>query len=246
MRVFSNFSNNVWINLALSGTLLLGFCAGAKAQVKKKQTRKTQSVTRQNLPIDISQAEQYQNQSRQIIIGNTENDLSVVNQNQTETFDEKLDKINRGLEELNRRLNTVESNQKKDYEEKQKRLLTNLDILTKAEQRAESLRKQLFELVEKENSIKTRLEQLQYDLRPEAIDRQVAFAGTLRPEELREMRKKNLEVEKRNLENLLTEIQTSRVNLEQNVQKADQLVERLRAKLEKDIDETLSEDSDLL
>lgn len=240
------FSNTMWTTLTMCG-LLFGLCASAEAQAKKKQTRKTSpTVTRQNVPVVISQAEQYQNTSRQIINGNTENQTPIVNEYQTERLDEKLDKINRGLEELNRRLNTVENNQKKDYEEKQKRLLTNLDILTKAEQRAESLRKQLFELIEKENSIKTRLEQLQYDLRPEAIDRQVAFAGTLRPEELRDTRRKNLELEKRNLENLLTEIQTSRANLEQNVQKADQLVERLRTKLEKDIDETLAEDSDLL
>jgi CRISPR/Cas system CSM-associated protein Csm2 small subunit len=117
----------------------------------------------------------------------------------------------------------------------------NLDILTKAETRAESLRKQLFELIEKENSYKTKLDTLEYDMRPEVIERQVAFAGSLRPEELREARRKNLEAEKRSLTSLLLDLQSTRTNLEQNVQRADQMVEKLRAVLEKDIDDALNE-----
>jgi hypothetical protein len=137
---------------------------------------------------------------------------------------------------------TKSSNKKKDYDDKQKRLALNLDILTKAEQRSESLRKQLFELAERENNVKMRLETIEYDNRSETIERQVALAGSLRPEELREMRRKNLEAEKRNLQNLLIEIQTSRTNLELTVQKAEQMVEKLRTKLEKDIDDALVDD----
>jgi hypothetical protein len=138
-------------------------------------------------------------------------------------------------------MKSLESSKQNAYDDRQKRLLLNLDILTRAEQRAESLRKQLFELVEKENSMKLKLETIDYDARPEMIERQVAFAGSLRPEELREARRKNLDAEKRNLSNLLVEIQATRTSLEQNVQKADQLVEKLRAVLEKDIDDALNE-----
>jgi hypothetical protein len=94
-------------------------------------------------------------------------------------------------------------------------------------------------MIEKENSVKTRLEQLEFEMRPEMIDRQIAFAGTLRPEELRDMRRKNLDIEKRNLQDLVTQIQSTRSSLELNVVKADQLVEKLRTKLEKDIDDAL-------
>ena len=88
-------------------------------------------------------------------------------------------------------------------------MLLNLDILSKAESRAQNLRKQLIDLTEKESEIKTKMEQIEYDLRPEMIDRMVAFAGTLRPEELRSMRRKSLESEKNNLQNLLVQIQSN-------------------------------------
>jgi hypothetical protein len=230
--------------------LFLSFSPDASAQTKRKPRKRTKRAavtpTPVPQPVVVSRAEEFQNQNQQIITGGNqlvtipETDPLAEPQTQTqpETFDEKLDRISRRLDEMN----SGDSKKKNAYDEKQKRLALNLDILTKAEQRSESLRKQLYEMVEKENNLKTRLETIDYDLRPEMIDRQIAFAGSLRPEELREMRRKNLDAEKRNLQNLLIEIQTARTNLELNVQKADQLVEKLRFKLEKDIDEALNDE----
>jgi hypothetical protein len=126
-------------------------------------------------------------------------------------------------------------------DEKQKALLMNLDIITRAEQRADALRKQLFEMIEKENTIKTRLEQIDYDIRPEVVERSVQIAGSLRPEEVREARRRSLAAEKSNLQTLLTEIQSTRANLASALQRADQMVEKLRFKLEKDIDDALED-----
>ena len=145
-------------------------------------------------------------------------------------------------EDLGNRIRALEGGRKDDYDAKQKRLLLNLDILTRAEQRAESLRKQMFEMAEKETTIRTKLDTLESDMRPEMIERTVAFAGTTRPEELRAARKKNLEAERTNLQNLLNEIQKTRSSLDQNVIRADALVEKLRLKLEKDIDAALADD----
>jgi hypothetical protein len=118
----------------------------------------------------------------------------------------------------------------------------NLDILTRAEQRAETLRRQLFEIIEKQNAIQIRVEQITYDMQPAMIDRYTALIGSLRPEEIREARRKSLESEKRNLESLLSQITLSRKSLEDNLFKADALVEKLRTKLEKDIDDALAEE----
>jgi hypothetical protein len=127
------------------------------------------------------------------------------------------------------------------YDERQRSLLLNLDILTRAEQRSESLRKQLFEMIEKENTIQIRLDQIEYDIRPEVIERTtVQMAGSLRPEEVRENRRKSLESERRNLQALITQIQSTRTSLEAALTRSDQLVERLRTKLEKDIDKSLT------
>ena len=85
---------------------------------------------------------------------------------------------------------------------------------------------------------------LGYDAeRWEAIERSTALVGSLRPEEIRAVRRKNLEVEKANLESLLTQIQQTKTSLDLNTQKADAMVEKLRTKLEKDIDSALDDDT---
>ena len=233
-------------------SLLLGlfvFAGSADAQIKKRPkktntTARPQPVPQPTLPVVVSEAD-YTNQNQQLITGNTDSQTQVQPEPETqtlpETFDEKLDRISSRMKEMNTRMRSLESSKQNQYDERQRRLLLNLDILTRAEQRAESLRKQLFELVEKENNLKTKLETIEYDSRPDIIERQVSFAGSLRPEELREARRKNLDAEKRNISNLLTDIQNTRTSLEQNVLKADQLVEKLRAVLEKDIDDALNE-----
>lgn len=128
---------------------------------------------------------------------------------------------------------------KADPDEVQKRMLLNLDILTRAEQRSESLRKQLFEMIEKENTVRSRLDQLQFDMRPEMIERTLQLAGSMKPEEIRDNRRKSLTAERTNLEALLTEIQSTRSSVSANLQRSEILVEKLRAKLEKDIDDAL-------
>jgi len=232
----------LFVTMSLLGigfiTVFLSESAAQTSRKTKKGTVKAQPLPTpvEAIPEIISRADDYPN----------ENQIVQVPQDQTQTGeanDDKLDKTNARVKELNSRIKNLESAKKDPYEEKQKRLLLNLDILTRAEQRAENIRKQMFEMIEKESAIKTRLNNIENDIRPEVIDRQVAFAGSLRPEQLREMRKKSLEAEKLNLQNLLTEIQNTRANLETNVQKADQLVEKLRAKLEKDIDDALTDET---
>ncbi len=130
------------------------------------------------------------------------------------------------------------------YDAKQRRLLTNLDILTRAEERAENLRKQLFDMIEKENTILARLAELEYSVLPETIDRNLAFTGSLRPEELRDMRKKGLEAEKANQQSLLTQVRERKDSLTVSADRADRLVDKLREKLERDIDAALTDEPD--
>lgn len=149
------------------------------------------------------------------------------------------------LEELGNRIKNLEAGrkvEKPDPDEKQKRVLLNLDILTRAEQRSESLRKQMFEMIEKENAVKTKLDTLDYDLKPEVIERSTALIGSLRPEEIRASRRKSLEAERTNLQSLLTEIQKTRAVLDINLQRSEALVEKLRLRFEKEIDAALAED----
>lgn len=146
------------------------------------------------------------------------------------------------IEELRERINRLERPKKNDYDEKQKRLSLNLDILTKSEQRSDSLRKQLFEMIEKENTIRGRIDQIDNDARPEAIERTLSSVGSLRPEELREQRRRSLAMEKQNLQTLLLEVQKNRTNIESSLSRSDILVERLRIRLEKEIDLVLDDE----
>jgi len=149
------------------------------------------------------------------------------------------------IKELNERVKKLEASQGNTYDERQRRLKMNLDILKSAEERADSMRDRLFDMIEKENKIKAQLDQIDYDSRPENIEKLLQLGGSLRPEEVRENRRKSLASEKANLQSLLTQIQTTRANLEASLHKAEQMVERLRAKTEKDIDDSLLKDEEL-
>jgi vacuolar-type H+-ATPase subunit I/STV1 len=221
-------------------SVFVGVSTG-EAQTSKKKKKTTNTVVMptpvpSDIPQVISRADQFPNEN-QIIVTETPT-------TSTENPQENTQTVNVNIDDLSARIKALESSQKNEYDEKQKRLLLNLDILTRAEQRADGLRKQLFDLIEKQNSIQVRIDQISYDLQPAMIERYAAFAGSLRPEQVREARQKSLESERRNLESLSSQIQTSRVSLETNVLKADALVEKLRTKLEKDIDDALEEKED--
>ncbi len=175
-----------------------------------------------------------------------ENDLSnqnvLTDENQTVENSPDVVVLQNKIDKLNAKINSLESENKGDADAKEKRLLMSLDILSRAEQRTESLRKQLYEVIEKENTVKAKVEQLSFDMRPEMIERNVAFAGSLRPEDLRDARRKSLESEKANLESLLTQLQSNRAKLEQSLERADFLVEKIRLKFEKEIDDALTDE----
>ena len=227
--------------LAVVNFLFLGFLVNdLNAQTKRRSKPKSANaqptpVKTQGEPLIISRADEFPNENQVIVQPQV--------QTQTEKPVERTDVAADNISELKERVKNLEaSNQKNSSDEKQKRLMLNLDILTRAEQRAETLRKQLFDMIERENQIKTKLDQIENDIRPEMLERSVAFAGSLRPEELRDNRRKTLEVDRRNLQNLLTEIQNTKASLELNMQKADVLVEKLRFRLEKEIDKALVDD----
>ena len=56
--------------------------------------------------------------------------------------------------------------------------------------------------------------------------------------------RKNLDAERRNLQSLLTQIQNTRTSLDTSLSRAELLVDRLREKLERDIDKALLKDDE--
>jgi len=217
--------------------------ASAQTRKKKRTSSKKPAVTKTTSQTNgdasvVSLADQYQDGSTQII----QPTPSLADTQPPALSDETTKKLKDLQSRIKKLENSQPANTKNTYEEKQKLLLTNLDILTKSEQRSESLRKQRFDLIEKENTIRTRIDQIDVESRPEMIERSVATVGSLRPEELREAKRKSLESEKRNLQNLLTEVVSTRTRLDGDLLRSDALVEKLRNKLEQDIDAALTDD----
>lgn len=160
------------------------------------------------------------------------------NLNSTDTVANEIALLRKSLQALNTRLREISekilspgSRQGDAAGDQQNRIALNLDLLSRAEQRAEALRKQLLELTEKETSFKTRLVQIEEDMRPDSIDRSMSLQGSTRTPELRDTRRRVLENERRGVENLLNQASQSRQRLEEDVRQADALVARFRQRL---------------
>jgi chromosome segregation ATPase len=110
--------------------------------------------------------------------------------------------------------------------------LLDMERLTRAEQRAENLRSQQIDVESKLADLQSRLEQTEFALRPENIERSAAGYGTTRPEEARDARRRALESEKQRLQAQIRILETSRTRLEQALVTADAEVDALRRKQE--------------
>lgn len=142
-----------------------------------------------------------------------------------------LQTLNTRLRELTEKVLAPDLNQKGPANGKQNAIAANLDLLMRAEQRAEVLRKQLIELIEKEAAFKNRLVQIDEDMRPESIERAVSMIGSTRTAELRDVRRRMFENERRGVENLVNLTSQSRVRLEEDVRQADSMVARIRQRV---------------
>jgi hypothetical protein len=139
--------------------------------------------------------------------------------------------LNARLLEITNKALAPNSNQSGSANDNQNRISVNLALLTQAEQRAEILRKQLLDLIEKETSLRSRLVQIDEDMRPESIERALNPYGTTRTAELRDTRRRALENDRKGYESLLNLTTQSRIRLEDDVKQADLLVFKLRQRV---------------
>jgi hypothetical protein len=134
------------------------------------------------------------------------------------------------IKELSTQVNRL--NDKLTRMQEDDRYQLDMERLTRAEQRAEQLRGQLMDIQGKIADFESRLEQIDYALRPENIEAASAGYGSTRPEVAREARKKTLESERGRVQAQLKLAETSRSRLEVAVANADAEVDNLRAKME--------------
>jgi hypothetical protein len=79
---------------------------------------------------------------------------------------------------------------------------------------ASTLKQQLLELESKETWLRMRLEELNEQLKPESIERELAGIGSTRPEELREHRRRLLTIERNGLQKQLDLLGEERARIE--------------------------------
>jgi DNA repair exonuclease SbcCD ATPase subunit len=139
-------------------------------------------------------------------------------QDMQETINALSNQVNR----LNDKLTQMQEND---------RSLIDMERLTRAEQRAENLRAQLIDAESKLADLQSKLEQVDYGLRPENIERAAGY-GTVHPEEARDARRRQLESEKSRLQAQIRILETSRTRLETSIGTADAEVDTLRRRLE--------------
>ena len=92
---------------------------------------------------------------------------------------------------------------------------------TNAQERAANLRAQLADAEARQTELQSRLQQLEENLKPDNIERSLAGVGSVHPEELREARRRQLEIEKRGMQSQLDVVAASRSRLEIAIAAAD-------------------------
>jgi len=92
---------------------------------------------------------------------------------------------------------------------------------TDAAQRADNLRLKLIDVQSKEAELQERVTQLDEDIKPENIERSLAGIGSTHPEELRETRRRQLQIEKDSVITQLGLLAKNRTALEAEIAAAD-------------------------
>jgi chaperonin cofactor prefoldin len=90
-----------------------------------------------------------------------------------------------------------------------------------ASERAARLRAQLTDIQAQQTDLQTRLAQIDEAIKPENIERSLAGVGSVHPEELREARRRQLEVQRRGLQSQLDTLTASRQRVESAIAAAD-------------------------
>jgi len=222
--------------ISVSAVLLISCCwLDADAQTRRRRTRRTTKPVITNPSIALPGEEQT---AEPRIISTAEDSNSDMSDTQDpdtteKTTPKKVSEQERMQQTINSLSNQVERlNDKLSQMQENDRALLDMERLTRAEQRSESLRTQLLDAESKLADLQSRLEQIEFSLRPENIERSTAGYGSLHPEDARETRRKQLENEKTRTETQIRILEQSKARLEQSIATADAEVDRLRRKLE--------------
>ncbi len=215
------------VTAVLALVLILGFLLVDSSAQKRRRRRRTSSAPRIENPA-IYQPSPTDNTS-----GDTNNagDANTTDKGTArpagEQDPEAMKKTIRVLatqvDKLNDKLSQMEESQ---------RSLVDLERLSRAEARSAAFRAELRDVQAKESDLEAKAEQVEYDLKPENIERATAGYGTTHPEDAREQRRRQLESEKQRIGKQLDQLAISHTRLEEAIATSDAEIDRLHKKLD--------------
>lgn len=229
-----------YIKFLIAACLIVSFCVVEGDAQKRRKKRARRSVPAAPKPIItnptvappdgsapsgdvkiISTADSTKESSEQL--QGWKPKVTVPEPTEEEKTQQTINNLSNQVERLNNKLTQMQEDD---------RYQLDMERLTRAEQRAEQLRSQLMDVQGKIADFESKLEQIEWALRPENIENSTAGYGSTRPEAARDARKKALESERSRVQAQLKLAETSRSRLEGAVSNADSEVDSLRAKLE--------------
>jgi len=206
----------------ISICLIGGVIIDSSAQKRRRKTRTRRPSTPRITNPAIYDAPANENANDNSNSSGSESTATSENSNE-DAQSKRIRELSSQVNQLNDKLSSMEQSQ---------RTLVDLERLSRAEQRSADLWKQLRDVEAQQADLQSRVEEIDYQLRPENIDRAVAGFGSMRPEELREQRRKSLENEKLRIQKQLDQLAANHSRLETAIAGADADIERLHARLD--------------
>ncbi len=204
--------------------LVLAFLIVDTSAQKRKRRRRSSAPR-------ITNPEIYQPAANENSNSNSSGEVTTTNANANtnsatedpESMKRTIRTLSNQVDKLNDKLNSMEQSQQS---------LVDLERLSRAEQRSAQLRSELRDVQAKKADLEAHLEDVEFALKPENIERSTAGYGTTRPEELREQRRKQLEGEKQRTQTQLDQLRASEDRLNQAIATSDAEVDRLQKKMD--------------
>lgn len=224
--------------------VVVSFCL-IDADAQTRRTRRTRRVARPVVtnPVIVPAEVPNKNESGDRIISTADETPDEEADETTQTSETRQTKGKTAAksttddEDMQRTINSLSNqvnrlNDKLGQMQETDQALLDMERLSRAEQRAENLRSQQVDVEGKLADLQSRLEETEYNLKPENIERGMATFGSTRPEEIRDARRRKLESDRSRILAQMKILETSRVRLESAVGTADAEVDLLRRRLE--------------
>jgi len=202
--------------------VMTGLLVDSAAQKKRKRTRRRPSAPRITNP-EIYQPSPSDNSNSNSSDNSAASNTNANSNEDPESMKRTIHTLSNQVDKLNDKLNEMQTSQQS---------MVDLERLSRAEQRSSQLRTELRDVQAKKLDLESHLIQVEYDLKPENIERAAAGYGTTRPEELRAQRQKQLESDRTRTRQQIDQLTSSEGRIQQAIATSDLEVERLQKKLD--------------